>query len=432
MPVSASLMQRLESLNLTKIGLNKCLYIIYKLGVNLNDHNRTSYVEFSPLSQTYLRLILGQYYFKTLNILKENCIVECDDIFHKGKAFCYRINPEYINDEEIVKVTFSYKAYGTPQEIKENKSYRDTFLQDFKDLTIPFDTLYEEVEAHVQGMSLTDYKYNLDAEYKGVREITVWDGNNIYNKRVSFHTAKQTAMQLDKDIIKDKDTIIIADMQDYLDQKRLYTYQSWTTVVDNLKSEDTIYAKRNKTNHRLDTNFTSMPSKLYDIILEANRMVELDATNSQPALLAMIMEKEQQGDSQYLTDTYSGVIYDAIAKKNKITRKEAKLSIFEVLFSGGKCNTEAKKQFRDTYPETWEFTSNYKTVNGKESLAILLQMEEANIFIDKLYKPLVDSGVLCFTKHDSIACKAEDLELVHKAVLEVFREVKYKGQLNIK
>lgn len=430
-----SLMDELRSLGLSKIALHKAILIVYKLGVNpFGDKKRTTFFDFTPLSKTFLVMLLGNHYYTTINTLKEANIIECDNIFHEGKAFCYRLNPKFAEDTNMEKVTFSYKVRQDLQTFLTNKEHLQEFKESLAQLQIPFKALSAKVDSILSEMTLKSFQLNNEAAWVEPNVVNVWgDKYELpHSKFMTFEMAKEIAFASDCDIIKDGSTIVIAKAEDYLTQKKAFVGQSYRTCIENLKDEKTLYASRNSTNLRLDTNFTSMPSVLFDIIIEHNGLAEIDVKNSQPALLAMMADKRGLEDNSFQEDAYAGILYEKLAEKMGVSRAEAKLATFEVLFSGYRCNSPQKKMFALAYPELWDFTVEFKKLYGDNALAIALQRLEASIFIGRIYTTLVKSKTLCFTKHDSVICKAEDFEAVMRLVKDVFEEVKFKGQVSTK
>ena len=109
------------------------------------------------------------------------------------------------------------------------------------------------------------------------------------------------------------------------------------------------------------------------------------------------------------------------------TRDEVKKIAFVVAFSSWRNNRAHKRVFKQFAPLTCRLMDGFKraqiealeaqgsenaTDQGNASLAVMLQRLEAEIFVDGALAQLLRAGYRVFTKHDSILCRASDLEAV--------------------
>jgi hypothetical protein len=446
------LVEDVRAIGFSNTLFNHAIHLLYKLSVNPTKGDRTILESFQPLTTSFLKAVLGDRYINVVRPLREMGVIECDDIFYRGKGYYYRINPDYFNNMgRMETVTFKYKGKKLLSDYRSQKELLSQFKEDFSERKIPFIKLYKKVEQITNELSLDDLKINLEARYEGRKAVAIFENNpqvlemeenergkikfinrgyGNTTKHLTFDSLVYLSHEMSLDVVNDGGKIYLCDSYDYLESKRRYIKLSYLNAIENLKDEQTLYASRNKTNNRLDTNFTGLASDLYEIILVENNMVEIDAVNSQPALLAYQLEQSNVNDEGFINDAYSGQLYEKLSDSMvDCSRDMAKIATFEVLFSSERLNSRNKRFFKELYPVTWQYTVDYKKRHGKNQLAISLQKLEAEIFIDKIYYILISSGILCFTKHDSIACKKEDYDIVIQVVKEVFEQVGFKGSL---
>ena len=228
---------------------------------------------------------------------------------------------------------------------------------------------------------------------------------------------------------------------------------SYLTSINHIKDKRFRYFKRNKTNKRLDTNFTNLKSDLRQFII--GDYVSIDLKNSQPFLLSVLIdniinnkdtlccylakkyivkafgikrikqvllirqnqEKHKMAKlSLYNTLVQKGLLYDNLVKDFELSRKETKDILLVVFFSRNECETKSgytitpykkdKEVFASVFPFVYEIIKALKDKDHR-TLPIYLQRLESYLFIDCIAKELVDNGIIPFTIHDSVIVKAE-------------------------
>ena len=388
--------EQIEGLGLTKTQLNHCYHILYLIGVN-PSRDRQLFTDYQPLAKVYLQQVLGDKHYRYINILGDAGIIDCDNIYHTGKALCYRFNKGINFNDEYKTVTFSYKSKVTLSDYTSNRQHRQHFIKLVQNLNIPFDKLYAKKDEILKNLSIDDYSLDYDIIWDEPRLVTIIDENGEFEvKRFNKDAGIDYATQLGLSVIEDKTKLRIMDTDTFIENKKHFVNSFYTNCIESLKDESSLYAKRNRTNNRLDTNFTQLATSLLDIIYEENGIVEVDAMNSQPALLAHKLDLELlKGEDveQFKTIAYNGSFYEFIAEQIGVDRKRAKIMMFEVLFSGSRCNSKNKKMFRELFPTVWEYISDFKNLYGKEQFAIMLQKVESSIFITTIYTQLTASHI---------------------------------------
>jgi hypothetical protein len=180
-----------------------------------------------------------------------------------------------------------------------------------------------------------------------------------------------------------------------------------------------IYVKRNDTNNRLDSNLTNLKSELWQFLrLDNEEILEIDIVNSQFAILSNLMKV----DDLFYELATTGKLYEYVANKLKISRKEAKNKMFRVAFDKVKSEQD---DIRKLFPITMKNIDQFKRDNGYKMFSNLLQKTEANVMIDNvLFELQKEFDVV--SVHDSIRCKVSDYDKVLTKIQNIFNNIEFK------
>lgn len=250
---------------------------------------------------------------------------------------------------------------------------------------------------------------------------------------------------------------------------------SYLIAVSNIADKRFRYFSRNKTNSRLDTNFTNLKSELRQFIV--GDYVQIDLKNSQPFLLAMMLSSisadirklvdngvklnwdslmntkierftrtfgvqavnhiaELKADEEiklFLDWTRSGMFYDNFVNTfgNGATRQDIKNIMFAVLFSRNETYlnyqrfepySKEKAVFTKVFPNIAKIVEVLKEKEHSR-LAIYLQQRESEIFIDDLARMLAGIGIIPITIHDSVIVRADEAENANYIIHEYFKSI---------
>ena len=432
-----SLDDELRSLAKGKTLMN-CYYILYVITLGYNKKGYSNYYNFRPIPFNRFFEMLGSGYVRPLNILLGNLLIERTDNFGPGECFEYRISPNYYEDSESSKVKFYYyQKTDKVEEYQRDKKERLSFIQNFGLLDIPFDKLYQHIEEKVSNIFIDDFEIDERVDWiHPTMKVYEIDENWMVDEGSSM-TKKEALLiadQKNKTIIFDGKKVCIVERDYFIMEQKNFLRTAWTSSVDNLADESTLYAKRNNTNYRLDTNFTNLSSELYEIILRHNDMVECDLMNSQPAFLAHILNTQDICESElalYNDLTFGHGLYEYFRKWG-LDRQRAKKMIFTVFFGKNKHQNKYTQIFKEAFPNISNYIGSYKWENGDNAFAILLQTIESRVFIDGIYYKLNELGIPVFTKHDSIAYFHRDKDVVERVIRERFDRIKFKGRVRTK
>ncbi len=157
---------------------------------------------------------------------------------------------------------------------------------------------------------------------------------------------------------------------------------------------------------RFHTNFTILKKhiRINYLSINNNILTELDIVNSQPFFLYIALKNNKHINySNYDKNVLEGTIYDIFAKELNITRKEAKVEIYSVLF-GKNISDKSNQLFKQLYPEVYEYILQYKKENKSyKSLARYLQKIESDFIFNKLIPKIIEqNNIPIITIHDSI------------------------------
>lgn len=448
------LVEQIEKIELTRIQKGKA----YKLMDDIIRKGIQGYSNFSayiPCPQNYFRNRFGDgRYHSWLDPLKNAGILEVEtnvntdgvivETYYFGpdsdrKNYCksYRIRPDLIS-ANVIEV-----SYDTREEdyliIGNEHCSRQLIYDDLSLLKVDRDKLLAITEQKVASICATDFKVNEEITDKSI-DIGKRKDDPIY---ISLNYALGMAKAEGVDLIKDKRTYHFETIDEYIPKKKEHIAFSYRRTILRLFEGD-FYANRNKTNSRLDHNLTSTPSILLEVIKEDNDLVELDLSNSQFAILAWQMGKDDhfiKTDDFLLFRKYAvaGQLYEFVQKCFKLKeRQEAKTILFELLFSKyGNCSI-GKSELKKLFPSVVEYVDNYKknaraTSKRKDGeFAVWLQKEESRMFVDDIYYQLKKQGLWLLTRHDSLLFKREDIEIVESHVSEYFKSIQFECKFQIK
>ena len=191
-------------------------------------------------------------------------------------------------------------------------------------------------------------------------------------------------------------------------------------------------ANRNETNRRLDYNLTNMKGAMIDrLTWKGERLVELDISNCQFAILANIFQRKGGGDPLFIKLASTGKLYEYIARcLPDMTEAGAKELMFRVSFDKVKSEYDC---IRDLFPKTMEFIDGYKKKNKDyKSFSNLLQNTESQIMIDGLSTHLYKKGYVFFPIHDAFRIPESKVDEVMGEIVKYFEEIEFNCLVRVK
>jgi hypothetical protein len=418
-----------------------------------------------PFPASRFRIHFGSSYHNWLNPLLNSQIVMKNDYYSKDKQKCldYWINPIYDILENTKSCNFPNVAVAVKLSVKkmstEELRFQTQVTNDFKNLHYDELKLNSIVKKHIDNFSLDDYVIDLDILEKKF-DVIYTDRNGLVQKRhmtreVALINSKENKQNLIFD--KKKNKYYSYDFQDFIVSKKSAVERYYLETILKLVNKK-VYATRNKTNFRVDTNMTNCPSLLLEQIMSDNNLCQIDMSNAQFAILAnniatknlmiphfddvpknkkatvrkreneLIDELElllKSSDFIKFIDLASnGNLYTEIQKELGFdSRGEAKKIMFQILFSSEKVKNDLKVKLVKMFPNVIAYIDNYKKCYGYKNFSIGLQKRESEIFIDEIYMKLKKANIKTITRHDSFIVNFEDeiraLEIINKSLKNI-------------
>lgn len=333
----------------------------------------------------------------------------------------YLLNNKYINNNfnHIIIADPFYKPLEI-NEIQEIENYTKSILNDVK---VTKGSIVSEKGSIVSDM-INTIKVIEETEEDYFINIKINDIDYRYNINNAILFAKQNNSTLISFGNKKLKYYFVKDLEQWKETKAIDLSIYYTRQLFNIEN-NIIYANRNETNNRLDTNLTNLKSDLWKYLtLDNEELLEIDIINAQFAILSHLFKV----DDLFYELSIEGKLYEYIAEHLNITRQEAKGKMFRIAFDKISNN---QNDIRELFPETMSKIDAYKKQNGYKAFSNLLQNTESNIMIDNvLFKLMKKYRVV--TVHDSVRCKVSDYNNVLREIQEIFNTLNFKCTLNNK
>lgn len=393
-------------------------------------HSHENYISYSSKSQNFIIKVFDKNYNQWLRPLKDAEIIICDNRYSNAnnKSFYFAINPKYFTGEanfdslpiiesEVYKDVIKHIDY-------DYESIKEYVEGDLSELTIDIAKLEAITLQIVRDISIKDFRVNEQIN-RELFELFVQHGKGLYSYFTSKAKAIEKAKELGKIIVKSNQKIYMVDEVEFINVKKKSMATYYMDSINRMKAKMYRFGI-NGTNNRLDHNLTNMPTVLVDEICKDNNLMQLDLSNSQFAILCLILKNELDTDDfkAFKELACSGQLYESMQEKLGLkSRDEAKVTMFELLFSSHNNKSEGKAKLKEFYPSVIDWIDNYKAQNGYEAFSVMLQLKESEIFIQKLWNTIKEKGFFCISRHDSLIYKTEDQNQIEGMVTEYFNEI---------
>ena len=274
--------------------------MIHVLAILAHEQNTVSgavpgaYIE---IPHSYWKKVSGAHYERPLNRLKAYGVVQSLDSYSnfEGNVYCksYRINPDLI-DDQVKSVIYNVSDKGGDSHLKDNSAVAKYTKRILREVNLNVRAAKEETRLYVKHRKFVS-KLQIDNEIPG-NYIDEFDSTNVPHWKENF-TKGTVEMLIEKanrygcSLIKDKNRYIIDKVESYLNRKAKYITQAYVYSIAQIQHHD-IYAKRNSTNKRLDSNITGFPTMLLGhMSIDGYSLASVDLSNSQMVILANIIEQ---------------------------------------------------------------------------------------------------------------------------------------------
>ncbi len=268
--------------------------------------------EYTDLAAVYLRQLIHTQYRLIIKPLLQAGILQSTNYYRpgyhnheeeyiKGQCLSYRINPDLL-DDEVIKIHYK----GEKQRQKCRDQVTMSSKQIMRQIRIP-DMNSRELITFVKA-SLTDDRIRnmikVNSPDGSICEIT---DETIYLKSVGSEElemmnekcrpqagkyVKVADLQLrTKCLIKDGKQYHIEHLDTYIKRKRRHLTQAYCDQLLRIKHRN-IYADRNETNLRLDSNLTNLKSEFMSLLtIDGQRLSQVDLKNSQFRFFVYLLEQ---------------------------------------------------------------------------------------------------------------------------------------------
>jgi len=428
-----------EEVNKFDISSTQRSYAFKFIWLLIRDSQRKHDNIYSPVERTFqdLEANYTKHYYKWIKLLLRSKLVKRIS-YSKNNCFKYYLNADKLYnitsgllcspnlEEDLILVTIFDKIYPQDQ-------YQIWFNQDINSLTMDKKELEPLFKNRVENVTVQTSKIKVVEELLAGRYKLYSPYGRPGSRRFFSHDEINIRSKLtNTSIIVSKKGVILDDLSRFLERRRESIVLYYKNALNQLFSQE-YKASRNKTNNRLDTNLTNLPSVYTDWICKRNNLIQIDLANSQLCFLSKMLEDTPglNGVDNFCNISYSGEIYDYVQDQLGLeNRDDAKLLMITILFSSN-YNSKGKKEFKSLFPEVHQWLHNYKKEHGYRNISITLQKMESKLFIDKIYVTLKKRGVFCLTKHDSLIIRSRDANKVLSTIKNQFKSFGLKGKLKV-
>ncbi|MFW5700926.1 MAG: hypothetical protein ACOCWM_04475 [Cyclobacteriaceae bacterium] len=438
--------------------LNVCGTIIYKQ-FQLEDYN--TYV---PLSSVYWKKVIGSHYKKYINALLSHKIIERSwgefEIDSKIlKLTGYRINPDMLDGQYDKLLYRQSKSQDSSKqndfdeqnvELKKNGINPEAIRIQKKEAIF---WINENAETIIRSNISLDYYQKLPDQLT-IRFLKTNDKSRRY-VYVSIQKAFEIADKENLELFHYKGKDIIGNMENFIQATIPLLIEQYNWSVYNI-DHGRYNFNRHREIRRVYSSLVSLPSPLLQFIRINNQYImQADLKCSQFTILAnlirsyifqrkgitknfagtfmnkksrdfikhfySILDKHKDNLPDYynespddydtgenditkfLDDVFFADFYERIKDKlNLPLRDHAKVWAFTVIFGNPSTNNLIKQEMKRAYPTLIQIIDNFKKQYSSNKFPIGLQVLEAEIFIDNIWKCAKSEGITSFTRHDSI------------------------------
>jgi hypothetical protein len=367
--------------------------------------------------------ILNNDYVYYLEYLIEEGIVQTDNQYIVGeKAKSYRINPDYITDDQLESILISQtlinkrtiKAIRAKSDLKIPTKHKENYLKSFKiDYESAIEHLYHcyfnGVPDH-KGRILTKYtKDILQHKLLQIRDGQLWINRSLTNGRINSNLTT-----LNGDFKK----FIIG--YDY----SLDIVSSQPTLLNLLI--DIVKALQGKSDSNL-SNLLSCSSYAFKLLVSVVGKEETIKISKEIKKLKLPSDVEVKNwkhlcQNGRLYEYFIDVIKEKMGQK--LSRNEAKQIVLTTLYSQGRLDNDYKKMFNSTFPSIYQFLKQIKSMSKTKRswriLPIILQALESYIWVENIIPELERLEIPHLFIHDSVIVKEADLEKTELKIVEIY------------
>jgi hypothetical protein len=448
-------------------------------------YDEASCYDYSPLSREYWRTVVGSNYPKYIDRLVKEQVIQREwvqfvsDYGDESRVMGYRINPEFLKDDfTLVK----YAGAKTQSQTADAINAKATGNIPITKLGIKSDLVRMQkgqalawiatnISKVVNGYINNDYLNGVPKTLPVL--VRIYHGDSFSVSHMSVESAQKIAKEQGKELLYYKDKFIIANAEQFtqIANHNLSVHYKWQ--VKSFLPENFNFS-RNKNTLRVYSKLSSLPSALLPFIrINGQYILQADLKCSQFTLFANLINyylnhsgeelvalfKNKQAktfvsglvtifdrhkdelpdeglnttspsENEFITNDVYGFLVDTLlhdfygilkVQLGLPLRQHGKSIAFRTVFSKPKPENELVRQFRQIYPTIISIINDFKDKFGYNQFAIGLQRVEAVLFIDHIWQKAKQSGINCFTRHDSLVFPINKKQEVDKIITDVFK-----------
>lgn len=448
-------------------------------------YDEASCYDYSPLSREYWRTVVGSNYPKYIDRLVKEQVIQREwvqfvsDYGDESRVMGYRINPEFLKDDfTLVK----YAGAKTQSQTADAINAKATGNIPITKLGIKSDLVRMQkgqalawiatnISKVVNGYINNDYLNGVPKTLPVL--VRIYHGDSFSVSHMSVESAQKIAKEQGKELLYYKDKFIIANAEQFtqIANHNLSVHYKWQ--VKSFLPENFNFS-RNKNTLRVYSKLSSLPSALLPFIrINGQYILQADLKCSQFTLFANLINyylnhsgeelvalfKKKQAktfvsglvtifdrhkdelpdeglnttspsENEFITNDVYGFLVDTLlhdfygilkVQLGLPLRQHGKSIAFRTVFSKPKPENELVRQFRQIYPTIISIINDFKDKFGYNQFAIGLQRVEAVLFIDHIWQKAKQSGINCFTRHDSLVFPINKKQEVDKIITDVFK-----------
>lgn len=294
LPIPGKIVELIEVFDASKkskVRMYKIVEYVLRKQMDTKDFN-----EYVLVSRNYWQRMVGKNYERYINPLIEMSVLERNNSYstysHKCKG--YRVNPGLITTQfQLVEIIESNPTEDIKKEDDEDLRQCQYTVDVMRDHIFIDEEVWDWIDEYCHE-DMIRYRYTTVTSISDTHHITVnvqyrFNGPKSW---ISIERALYKAIKSGHNLINVKNNeYMIMDYEEFLQVKSIQLKHSYMSHVSRFKN-NRLYAKRNKTNNRLDSNFTSLPSAMLKFCrFDADRMSAIDLKNSQMVILASLIEQ---------------------------------------------------------------------------------------------------------------------------------------------
>ena len=241
---------------------------------------------------TFWKKAIAEHYERVMQPLVNAGIVQRLNCYSTLLNQCkkYRINPEYMDDTR--KVIWYNHEQGKRK--KDNSQVCKDTRRILRKLILDKRAAKKYIEIACSKVEI-EKRLLFDEAVNGGKNLSVLIKNNSREGFRKFFMSKEKALNYAKgtnrNLIEDGQKVVIDFKEAYIARKQRHVEFSYCLHIEKFYNGE-YYANRNDTNYRLDSNITTIPSKLLSFFsLEGEPLVGLDLSNSQFVVMAKLLEE---------------------------------------------------------------------------------------------------------------------------------------------